>query len=229
METHYRPYEPEQPFLLPPSLRDWLPKLFVKVVRLAQKMGLVKLGTVAAGRHENQGQRLQTQGDELPAHEGRRATAGKKFQQLLEEAQQTDAAEDELHGPDNSGEELPLGEPAAAQPHLNKTLTRCRRVNLVELEPSILLVWARLHQDREPAQRALAIADRCEYRLDQADIHNFLARLALDSGKPAEAREHAQKAKDCAYCDGPPHYYKPAYEEAKRLRIEATQAQGASA
>ena len=47
METHYRPYEPEQPFLLPPSLRDWLPKLFVKVVRLAQKMGLVKLGTVA--------------------------------------------------------------------------------------------------------------------------------------------------------------------------------------
>ena len=24
--THYRPYEPEQPFLLPPSLRDWLPE-----------------------------------------------------------------------------------------------------------------------------------------------------------------------------------------------------------
>ena len=26
MGTHYRPYEPEQPFLLPPSLRDWLPE-----------------------------------------------------------------------------------------------------------------------------------------------------------------------------------------------------------
>jgi hypothetical protein len=24
--THYRPSEPEQPFLLPPSLRDWLPQ-----------------------------------------------------------------------------------------------------------------------------------------------------------------------------------------------------------
>jgi len=88
---------------------------------------------------------------------------------------------------------------------------------------------ARLHQDRETAQKALAIADRCEYRLDQADIHNFLARLALDSGKTSEARGHAQKAKDYAYCDGPPHYYKPAYEEAERLLAEAAEAQGTSA
>jgi len=100
---------------------------------------------------------------------------------------------------------------------------------MVDLEPSILRAWARLHQDCETAQKALAIADRCEYRLDQADIHNFLARLALDSGKPAEARGHAQKAKDYAYCDGPPHYYKPAHEEAERLLVEATQAQGACA
>ena len=204
-------------------------KLFVEIVRLTEKMGLVKLGTVAldgtkikanASKHKAMScQRMKEDEQRLE----------KEIQQLLEEAQQTGAAEDELHGADNSGEELPLGEPAAAQPHFNKTLTRCRRINLVELEPSILLVWARLRQDREPAQRALAIADRCEYRLDQPDIHNFLARLALDSGKPAEAREHAQKAKDCAYCDAPPHYYKPAYEEAKRLLIEATQAQGASA
>ncbi len=26
MGTQYRPYEPEQAFLLPPSLRDWLPQ-----------------------------------------------------------------------------------------------------------------------------------------------------------------------------------------------------------
>ncbi len=122
-----------------------------------------------------------------------------------------------------------LGETAAAEPHLNDALTRCRRVNLVDLEPSILLALARLHQDRETAQKALAIADRCEYRLNQAEIHNFLARLALDSGKPAEARGHAQKAKDYAYCDGPPHYYKPAYEEAERLLAEAAGPQGASA
>ena len=112
-----------------------------------------------------------------------------------------------------------LGESGAAEPHLNEALTRCRRVNLIELEPSILLALARLHQDLDCAQKALAIADRCEYRLNQADIHNFLARLALDSDEPAEARDHAQKAKDYAYCDGPPHYYKTAYEEAERLLV----------
>ena len=116
-----------------------------------------------------------------------------------------------------------LGERTAAEPHLNEALTRCRRVNLIELEPSILLASARLHRNRETAQKALAIADRCEYRLNQAEIHNFLARLALGSGKAAEARDHAQKAKDYAYCDGPPHYYKPAYEEAERLLAEAAQ------
>ena len=121
-----------------------------------------------------------------------------------------------------------LGETTAAEPHLNEALPRCRRINLIDLEPSILLALARLHQDREAAQKALSIADRCEYRLDQADIHNFLARLALDSGKPAEARDHAQKAKDYAYCDGPPHYYKPAHEEAERLLAEAAEAQGPS-
>ncbi len=117
-----------------------------------------------------------------------------------------------------------LGETAAAEPHLNEALTRCRRINMIDHEPSILLALARWHhgggdhaQARRFAEDALRIADRCEYRLNQADIHNFLARLALDSGKPAEARDHAQKAKDYAYCDGPPHYYKPAHEEAERL------------
>ena len=122
-----------------------------------------------------------------------------------------------------------LGDTAAAEPHLNEALTRCRRINLVDLEPSILLASARLHQDRKTAQKALAIADRCEYRLNQADIHNFLARLALDASKPAEARDHAQKAKDYAYCDGPSQYYKPAHEEAERLLAEAARAQGTSA
>ena len=129
-----------------------------------------------------------------------------------------------------------LGETAAAEPHLNEALSRCRRINLIHFEPSILLASARWHhgggdgtQARRFAEDALRIADRCEYRLNQADIHNFLARLAVDSGKPAEARDQAQKAKDYAYCDGPPHYYKPAHEEAERLLSEAAKAQGASA
>jgi hypothetical protein len=54
-----------------------------------------------------------------------------------------------------------------------------------------------------------------------ADIHNFLARLALDGGDKAVARQHAEIARERAWCDGPPHCYKPAREEAERLLAEA--------
>jgi tetratricopeptide (TPR) repeat protein len=141
----------------------------------------------------------------------------------------------------------------AAATHLAEALTRCRRINLAELEPDILLAWARWHRARGNPQEAqvnteeaLAIADRCEYRLKQAEIHNFLARLALDEadrrrktedggrapnasviGRPssvsealAEARRHAEIARERAWCDGPLHCYKPALDEAEKMLKE---------
>jgi tetratricopeptide (TPR) repeat protein len=112
---------------------------------------------------------------------------------------------------------------AETETHLTGALTRCRRINLVELEPDILLAWARLHHARshdaqaiKDAQEALAIADRCEYRLKQAEIHNFLAQLAAEANQPQEAIRHAQQAYERAWCDGPPYCYKPALEEAER-------------
>jgi tetratricopeptide (TPR) repeat protein len=111
-----------------------------------------------------------------------------------------------------------------AETHLTQALTRCRRINLVELEPDILLAWARWHEARgnhqqagRDAEEALAIAERCEYRLVQAEIHNFLARLALEAGDRMAARQHAQIARERAWCDGPPHCYQAALEEAERL------------
>ena len=86
---------------------DTFSKLFVEVVRLAQKMGLVKLGTVAldgtkikanASKHKAMSYRRMKEEEQRLEEE---------IQQLLEKAQQTDAAEDELHGPENSGDELP--------------------------------------------------------------------------------------------------------------------------
>jgi hypothetical protein len=50
-----------------------------------------------------------------------------------------------------------------------------------------------------------------------ADIHNFLAQLALDDGDRASARDHAEKARGYAWCDGPPYAYQTALEEAERL------------
>lgn len=63
-------------------------------------------------------------------------------------------------------------------------------------------------------------ADRCEYRLKQAEIHNFLACLALDAGDHDAAREHAETARERAWCDGPPHCYKPALDEAEGMLKE---------
>lgn len=124
---------------------------------------------------------------------------------------------------------LAKGDYAASQTRLDEALRRCRAINLVEFEPAILLAHARLaharlarlqarpQQSSAYAQQALAIAQRSGYVLDLADIHNHLARLALDAGDPAAARAHAQTAREYAYCDGPPYAYQPALDEANDI------------
>lgn len=123
------------------------------------------------------------------------------------------------------------GNPEVAQDYLDMALRRCRAINLVELEPSILLAQARLARtierfgklSYECAEEARGIAERAGYRLNLADIHNFLAQLALDEGNKARAREHAQKGYDYAWCDGPPFSYAVALAEAERLLKESEQ------
>lgn len=112
---------------------------------------------------------------------------------------------------------------AHSETHLTHAIKRCRRISLVELEPDILLAWSRLYRlknnlgkAREHAQEALSIADRCEHRLQQADIHNQIARLDSEIGVRKGAEEHASIAYERAWCDGPPNCYKPALDEAKR-------------
>jgi tetratricopeptide (TPR) repeat protein len=114
-----------------------------------------------------------------------------------------------------------------AAAHLSDALMRCRRINLVELEPDILLVWGRWHDIRGNSRdaqmfgdEARAIADRCEYRLKQAEIHNFLAALAKKVGERERAKEHATLAKERGWCDGSPHCYKPALDDAEAMLKE---------
>lgn len=120
--------------------------------------------------------------------------------------------------------QLQEGERDLSQQHLHEAILRCRRVNLLELEPDILLAWARWHhlwgdvqQARNYAKEALRIADRHKYRLKQADLNNFLAHIALESSDPETARKHAQAAYELAWCDGPSHTYKLALEDATKL------------
>ncbi|HEY0407020.1 MAG TPA: SEFIR domain-containing protein [Pyrinomonadaceae bacterium] len=115
----------------------------------------------------------------------------------------------------------------SAAAHLAEALARCRRINLVETEPDILLSWARWHHEKGNAEEAkkqageaLAIADRCEFRLKQAEIHMFLARVALEAGEREVARVEAERARERAWCDGPPYCYKPALDEAEGMLKE---------
>jgi tetratricopeptide (TPR) repeat protein len=109
-----------------------------------------------------------------------------------------------------------------AEEHLIEALLRDRKINLVELEPDILFEFAKLrfkqnHKEEglKYAEEALQIADRCEYRLKQADIHNFLAEFYLNGGELDKAREHSEIAKGRAECG-----YKPALEKAEKLLNE---------
>lgn len=76
---------------------------------------------------------------------------------------------------------------------------------------------------QEKASEALVITERCGYVLQGADVNLFLATLALEGYKLESlkvlsnedaARKHAEEALKLATCDGPPYYYKVAYDEA---------------
>jgi hypothetical protein len=111
-----------------------------------------------------------------------------------------------------------------AENFLQEATVSCHNINMVDQEPDILIAWSYFHlakgnygQARTNAEDALYIADRCEYRLKQAEIHNFLARLAIKEKNFKEAKIHALSALTCAECDGKPHYYKLEFDEARSI------------
>ncbi len=114
-----------------------------------------------------------------------------------------------------------------AEDNLSKALNLCRQINLVDHEADILLDLARLRyaqgdfkDAQEKASEALMITERSGYVLQGADVNLFLAELALTLPSPegrGKAREYAETALKLATCEGPPYYYKVAYEEAERM------------
>jgi tetratricopeptide (TPR) repeat protein len=112
-----------------------------------------------------------------------------------------------------------------AEQHLSEALMRDRAINLVVEEADILLNLARLRYDQKNyeeakslAEEALLITERCGYVLQGADVNLFLAQYALEQEKDqVKAKEYAETALKLAMCDGPPYYYKVAYEEAERM------------
>ena len=120
-----------------------------------------------------------------------------------------------------------------AEQHLSDALTDARDINMVDHEANILLDLARLRYDQKNyeeakslADEALLITERCGYVLQGTDVNLFLAQYALEQEQDkAKAKEYAEEAKKLATCDGPPYYYKVAYEEAERM-LERLKAEG---
>jgi tetratricopeptide (TPR) repeat protein len=120
------------------------------------------------------------------------------------------------------------GNLAESERHLSEALTRCRNINAVEIEANILLDLARLRVDQNDrdeavrlAQEALLITERSGYVLQGADVHLFLAQMALKDSNRTEALQHARETRRLATCNGPPDYtYKVAYDEAGALLAE---------
>jgi predicted MPP superfamily phosphohydrolase len=115
-----------------------------------------------------------------------------------------------------------------AEKYLQEVSISSHNINMLELEPDILIAWSILYIERGDipqakfsAKDALFIAERCELRLKQAEIHNFLAQLAIKSNEFSEAKNQALIAYECARCDGPPYYYKAASKEAELILKKA--------
>lgn len=117
------------------------------------------------------------------------------------------------------------GDLEKAEENLSKSINICRQINMVYFEADILLDLARLRYDQKNyeeakslADEALLITERCGYVLQGADVNLFLAQYALEQEKDkVKAKGYAEEALKLATCDGPPYYYKVAYEEAERF------------
>lgn len=120
---------------------------------------------------------------------------------------------------------LATGDILSAETYIHKALNICRSINSVDTEANILLEYAKLlrlngetSEAYKNAEEALLITERCGYVLQGADVNLFLAQYALEQEKDkAKAKVYAEEAKKLATCDGPPYYYKVAYEEAERF------------
>jgi len=114
------------------------------------------------------------------------------FQQVVEMVKQTAASNSTLN---------------AAGRCLHEALRRCRKTNMVEAEPDILLALVRLdvaqnkHPDESLLNEAFEIALRSGYRLKLTDIHLFCGQTLLQfknmkSLLGLTATEHLQKTKE---------------------------------
>jgi transposase len=101
---------------------DALLGVFVDVLELCRDAGMVKLGRVALDGH-------RVAGDASLSENRKRDRLEQQVQELLDEAASIDARENEQHGPDARGDELPSGlkNPRKRAEHLQRALDELKK------------------------------------------------------------------------------------------------------
>jgi len=101
---------------------DALLGVFVDVLELCRNAGMVKLGRVALDGH-------RVAGDASLSENRKRERLEQQVQELLDEAALIDARENEQHGPDARGDELPSGlkNPRKRAEHLQRALDELKK------------------------------------------------------------------------------------------------------
>ena len=101
---------------------DALLEVFVDVLELCRGAGMVKLGRVALDGH-------RVAGDASLSENRKRERLEQQVQALLDEAALVDARENEQHGPDARGDELPSGlkNPRKRAEHLQRALDELQK------------------------------------------------------------------------------------------------------
>jgi transposase len=101
---------------------DALLGVFVDVLELCREAGMVKLGRVALDGH-------RVAGDASLSENRKRERLEQQVQELLDEAALIDARENQQHGPDTRGDELPSGlkNPRKRAEHLQRALDELKK------------------------------------------------------------------------------------------------------
>jgi transposase len=166
--------------------------LFVQVLKLCQKAGLVKLGHVALD-----GTKVKANASKHKAMSHERMGKSEKqlqeeIQKLLEEAERVDAEEDERYGKDKRGDELPE--------ELRRRTTRLEAIQRAKRGLEAEAAQARAEELKEQAERAEEKAEQEDGSRKKADERAEEARKASEKAREkaeewlAEAEQEAQKA-----------------------------------
>jgi transposase len=172
-----------------------LKTLFVQVLQLCQKAGLLKMGHVALD-----GTKIQANASKHKAmsHERMMKAEGElkaEIQKLLEEAERVDEQEDERYGKDKRGDELPE--------ELRRRQTRLKAIQRAREALEAEAALARAEEVKEQAERASQRAEEGSSKEKAATRAEEARQAAEKAEEKAEkwvegARQQAQEAREQA-------------------------------